>query len=405
MTTIVLGARLVLAAVFAVAAVGKLIAPGAARRAVTGFGVPGPLALPATVALIMAEALTAAALVPASTATTGGIAALVLLGIFSCAVGFNLLHGRTPDCHCFGQMHSAPIGPSLLARNAVLAVAAGFVVADGGGPVPAVWWDGLSGGGRVAVVLGTTAALVVAAMAMLLWKLFVHYGRLLLRIEALEVAAVATGVPRRGPCPGPPIPPWPVCTVRPRPWPPCGPANIQCSCSSPIRAAVPAPRSTRTWRLGRSTSWPSPWPWSAGARPRPTSTVLPPPVSVPSFCSGTTRWPGITASRGLPVPCWWRPMALWPAPWPPGPKPSVGWWIRRLGRYRCPSASATHHHGSGNGNGGKLMPSFVVPAPPGQAAPEVRLPALHGGSVDLVEFRGRELPLCSGTRCAGSVGN
>ena len=55
MTTIVLGARFVLAAVFAVAAVGKLAAPGSTRRAVIGFGVPERLALPTAVAVVAAE--------------------------------------------------------------------------------------------------------------------------------------------------------------------------------------------------------------------------------------------------------------------------------------------------------------------------------------------------------------
>ena len=52
---------------------------------------------------------------------------LVLSLVFSVAIALSLARGRAPECHCFGQLHSAPAGPMTLARNAVLAALAVFV--------------------------------------------------------------------------------------------------------------------------------------------------------------------------------------------------------------------------------------------------------------------------------------
>jgi hypothetical protein len=42
-----------------------------------------------------------------------------------------VLRGEAPDCHCFGQLHSAPAGPKTLARNGALFTLAAFVAAGG----------------------------------------------------------------------------------------------------------------------------------------------------------------------------------------------------------------------------------------------------------------------------------
>jgi hypothetical protein len=77
----------------------------------------------------------AATLLPASTAWWGALGALALLSVFVAGIGINLARGRTPECHCFGQLHSAPAGWKTLARNGILAAVAGFVL-----------WEGYEGG-------------------------------------------------------------------------------------------------------------------------------------------------------------------------------------------------------------------------------------------------------------------
>jgi hypothetical protein len=62
-----------------------------------------------------------------ATARWGALVALLLMAFFAAAIGVTLSQGRRPDCHCFGQLHSAPVGWSALARNVVLAAAAAWV--------------------------------------------------------------------------------------------------------------------------------------------------------------------------------------------------------------------------------------------------------------------------------------
>src|SRR5215213_5019699 len=113
-----LGARLVLAAVFALAGLTKLADHQGARQAMRDFGVPAALA-------------TAVALLPTASAWWGAAGALALLALFIVGIGVSLARGRRPDCHCFGQIAAGPIGWGTLVRNAVLAAVAGFILAQG----------------------------------------------------------------------------------------------------------------------------------------------------------------------------------------------------------------------------------------------------------------------------------
>jgi len=123
-----LAARLLLAAVFLLAGATKLVDPVGLRKALRNFGLPSALARPAVILLPALELAVAVALIPTSLAWYGAWGALVLLTIFLLAVGVAMARGRKPDCHCFGQLHSAPVGWATLARNAVLWACAGALV-------------------------------------------------------------------------------------------------------------------------------------------------------------------------------------------------------------------------------------------------------------------------------------
>src|SRR5918992_6370794 len=111
-----LTARLVLAGVFAVAGLAKLTDRPGSRQALMDFGVPARLAVPFGVLLPLAELAVAGALIATTTAWWGALGALTLLLLFVAGIGYNLARGRTPDCHCFGQFHSAPAGWVTLVR-------------------------------------------------------------------------------------------------------------------------------------------------------------------------------------------------------------------------------------------------------------------------------------------------
>lgn len=127
----VLIARLILALVFAVAAVGKLADRAGTRRALVEFGVPDSLAEPGALVLPFAELAVSAFCLVGPVAVWGAMGALVLLAFFSTGIAVGLARGRRPDCHCFGQLHSAPAGPGTLARNAVFIVLAGLILVRG----------------------------------------------------------------------------------------------------------------------------------------------------------------------------------------------------------------------------------------------------------------------------------
>src|SRR3954447_26635518 len=136
--TLLIGA-LLLGAVLATAGIGKLLDLEGSRGAVEAFGVPPRLAGALGTLLPVAELGTTTLLVAGVLSLVaiqaGAFSALFLLGLFSVAIAASLVRGRAPDCHCFGQLHSAPAGPLTLARNGALLTLAAFVATDGD-PVP-----------------------------------------------------------------------------------------------------------------------------------------------------------------------------------------------------------------------------------------------------------------------------
>jgi thiol-disulfide isomerase/thioredoxin len=91
----------------------------------------------------------------------------------------SLARGKRPDCHCFGQIKSAPVGWNTIARNGVLAAMAGFVIMQGqSSALDSVTW--------IWPVLLVVLFLVAAAAFAMTVLLLRQNGRLALRIEALE---------------------------------------------------------------------------------------------------------------------------------------------------------------------------------------------------------------------------
>jgi peroxiredoxin len=183
-------ARLLLALVFVVAGVAKLSDREGSRKAMVDFGVPASLASPLGILLPLSELAVAVALIPVATAWFGAMGALALLLLFIVGIGANLARGRKPDCRCFGQLHSTPVGWKTLARNSALAAVAGFVVWQGwkGNVGPsAVAWLGVLATTQLLILVGGVVILgVLAGQWWFLLHLLKQNGRLLVRIEALE---------------------------------------------------------------------------------------------------------------------------------------------------------------------------------------------------------------------------
>lgn len=196
MPIVLLIARLLLAAVFLVAGCTKLFDRKGSFHALTDFGVPGWLAAPLCILLPLAELTVFAALLPISTAWFGATVAFLLLLVFLLAIGINLARGRTPDCHCFGQLHSAPVGWSTLVRNALLLAVAGLIVWRGRhdpGLSITGWLGNLTTPERVALLGGLVGLVLLTGQGALLLQMLRQQGRLLLRLDALEARFTGGG--------------------------------------------------------------------------------------------------------------------------------------------------------------------------------------------------------------------
>ena len=157
MDALLLMARLFLCGVMLAAAFGKFFDLPGSRQAMLGFGIPASLAPVAGVALPVVELLLGILLLPVATAWWAALGTFLLMLTFIGGIAWNLSQGRTPDCHCFGQLHSEPAGPRTIARNAVLALVALFVVVagwDDPGVSIGEWFADRSGFELVMLVLG-----------------------------------------------------------------------------------------------------------------------------------------------------------------------------------------------------------------------------------------------------------
>jgi thiol-disulfide isomerase/thioredoxin len=194
-----LAARLALAAVFAFAGVGKLLDRAGARQAVIGFGVTPTLATPIALGLPVVELALAALLLPATSAWFASLGALTLLLILLAAIGFNLARGRRPDCHCFGQLHSEPIGPSTVIWNLALCGLAGVILAlgrAGADPSLLAWTRGMTTAERAGLGIEAIGLAGVVLLSALMWQMLLQQGRILLSLERMEAVISGGAIPQ-----------------------------------------------------------------------------------------------------------------------------------------------------------------------------------------------------------------
>jgi peroxiredoxin len=212
-----LASAVLLSVVFALAGLAKLADRNGSREAARGFGVPDRLAGAVGIGIPIVELGIAGLLLLPDTRAWAAAAAFALLAVFSAAIGFAMVRGEAPDCHCFGQLHSEPAGWRTLGRNAALAALAACVaVAGQDDPGPGAFaWAGQLGGLEwlsLALAVALVAAVVVGGLVVL--HLTRSYGRVLTRLDRAEERLLAAGVgaedeeeiPPLGLTPGTPAP-------------------------------------------------------------------------------------------------------------------------------------------------------------------------------------------------------
>jgi len=120
--------RLGLSGLFGIAGIAKLVDRRGTLEAVQNFGVPARYAALVQTLLPLMEVAVAIGLLFGNVAKWSALVGLLLLGVFVVAISFNLYRGNNPECHCFGQIYSRPLGWGTLLRNGAFAVCAGLVV-------------------------------------------------------------------------------------------------------------------------------------------------------------------------------------------------------------------------------------------------------------------------------------
>ncbi len=164
MASVVLVLRVGLAVVFVTAGLAKLADLRSFRQTLRGFGVSEPVANVSARLVPIAELATAVALLPQPSARWGGVAALILLGVFIGGIANALRNGRRPDCNCFGQLASSRVGPRTLIRNGVLAAMAAVVVAQGPGASLSSWTGNHSAAELIAALAFVAGAILAVVL-------------------------------------------------------------------------------------------------------------------------------------------------------------------------------------------------------------------------------------------------
>ena len=207
MPPVVLFCRLLLSGIFLLAGSAKLRDRAGSRQSLRDFGVPRALAAPGALLLSAAELLAGICLLPRSFAWIGAILAGGLLAAFVIAIAVSLARGRKPDCHCFGQLHSQPIGWGLAARDALLAGAAALVVSYGPRQPSflSLAADTQTSGGPVFLLIALIAVALLVFQSFLIYQLIQQGGRVLLRLDELEKRIGAAAQPEPAPPAGLPV--------------------------------------------------------------------------------------------------------------------------------------------------------------------------------------------------------
>lgn len=196
MDVAILVVRTGLALVLMAAGVAKMLDRGSTRRAVPELGLPEVFAGPIAVALPIVELAVGILLVPISSALYAAVAALLLFATFSIVVAVALVKGRRPQCNCFGNLSSGPIGAATLVRSVLLACAAAFVVLGWVEPALGVvgWVRSLSSSERAFLVLDAMLLLALGGLGYAWRRLLLEQRRILRRLDDLETATAPSAL-------------------------------------------------------------------------------------------------------------------------------------------------------------------------------------------------------------------
>ncbi len=187
--------RLALVAVFGVAGIAKLFDPAGSEKAFGDFGLPKFLARPMVYILPAFELAIAGMLLFVTTSWIGAVGAAGLFVIFTTGMLYQMAKGNAPDCHCFGQINSEPVGVTSVLRNVAFLILAAFLVLQGRTA------QGLSlvnsNQDILQFVIGIAVVVLLLAAVLFLRKISEQQTQIMRRIELMELVARDGGAVER----------------------------------------------------------------------------------------------------------------------------------------------------------------------------------------------------------------
>ena len=200
----VLLSRFSLATIFIIAALTKALDHAGSKRALLDFGVPLRLAPLTAATLVAVEAGIGLALLSGLAVWWAAVFSLPLVLIFMITIGLNMAMGRHPQCHCFGQLHSEPIGWPTLMRNMAFLMFAALIVAAGPERAQTSIFSFFAAVNILPILITVAAFFGISLVSLAVWLLFQilkQQGRILLRLDQLEAPRAAIPIGQDHPQP------------------------------------------------------------------------------------------------------------------------------------------------------------------------------------------------------------
>jgi len=116
-----------LSTVFMISGLSKVRSKQALESALGEFGIPKRLRRVSSILIPWTELTVAVGLLFPRTRWMAARASSVSLSVFTAAIANQLMKGRHPNCACFGERTTGPIGPHSLVRNVALMALSVFV--------------------------------------------------------------------------------------------------------------------------------------------------------------------------------------------------------------------------------------------------------------------------------------
>jgi thiol-disulfide isomerase/thioredoxin/uncharacterized membrane protein YphA (DoxX/SURF4 family) len=174
-----------LAGIFATAGAAKFADMRGSEKAFREFGVPRTLALPGSIALSVAEIILAIMFLFTTVSWYAAIGGSALLLLFIIQMIYLRSKGDAPDCHCFGQLHSEPVGIKSIVRNIIFLALAGLPLVRGPIGQGLDWADVTQP--MVPIILGTLVVMMLGVALFYLRKISMDQVGLRRRIDLLEL--------------------------------------------------------------------------------------------------------------------------------------------------------------------------------------------------------------------------